>query len=115
MYETRIKTKGIPDVVPSLVLKMSIKRVVTASAVRMIAALVGISLLVYSVMLLPGLIILAIPGTVALAGKVYDEAKLIQFLRFGDPVRTGHWEDTENHIERIRIKASENRNISMTF
>ena len=115
MYETRIKTKGIPDVDPSLVLKMSIKRVVTGSAVRMIAALVGISLLVYSVMLLPGLIILAIPGTVALAGKVYDEAKLIQFLRFGDPVRTGHWEDTENRTERIRIKASENRNISMTF
>ncbi len=115
MFEARIKTQGIPDVVPSLVLKMSIKRVVTGSAVRMIAALVGISLLVYSVMLLPGLIILAIPGTVALAGKVYDEAKLIQFLRFGDPVRTGHWEDTEICTERIRIKASENRNISMTF
>ena len=115
MYEARIKTQGLPDAAPTLVLKMSIKRVMTGSAVRMIAALGGISILVYSVMLIPGLIILALPGTVALVGKVYDEAKLIQFLRFGDPVRTGHWEDTENRTERIRIKASENRNISMTF
>lgn len=115
MYEVRIKTPGIQDVAPSLVLLMSIKRVMTGSAIRMVAALGGIGLLVYSVMLLPGLIILAIPGTVALAGKVYDEAKLIQFLRFGDPVRTGHWDDAEICTERIRIKVSENRNISMTF
>lgn len=113
MYEARIKTHGIPEIVPSLVLKMSIKRVMTGSAVRMIAALAGISLLVYSVILLPGLIILVLPGTIALAGKVYDEAKLIQFLRYGEPMSTGHWEDTEICTERIRIKASENRGFTM--
>ena len=113
MYEARIKPQGIPEAAPSIMLKMSIRRVVTGSAVRIIAAVVGISLLVYSVMLLPGFIILALPGTIALAGKVYDEAKLIQFLRFGYPLRTGHWEDTEICTERIRIKVSENRGFSM--
>ena len=87
----------------------------TGSALRMVASLGGTALLVYAVSLLPGLILFVLPGMIALVGKAYDEAKLITFLRYGDPIRTEHWEDTEILTERIRISSAENRGFSMTF
>ena len=73
----------------------------TGSAVRMAASLGGTALLVYAVSLLPGLLLFMLPGMIALVGKAYDEAKLIQFLRYGDPIRTEHWEDTEKYTEKF--------------
>jgi len=85
----------------------------TTSAVKIMAALGGTSLLLYAVSLLPGLILLALPGMIALVGKVYDEAQLIQFLRYGYPIRTEHWEDTGSYTDRVRVRASDNRSLSM--
>jgi len=115
MYESQIKTRIILAVPPSMELNVFLRRVMTRSIVRLSASVVGISLIVYAGTLLPGLFLLLLPGMVALAGKVYDEANLIKFLRYGEPMIMGHLEDTETSTERVRIRSSENRNISMTF
>jgi len=81
----------------------------------MMAALGGTALLLYAVSIAPGLLIFFLPGLIALGGKVYDEAQLIHFLRYGDPIKTEHWEDTEKHTEKIRNRSFENHSFSMTF
>jgi len=115
MYDTRIRKAELPKVSHTVELNISIRRKLNRSAVRMMTAVVGTSLLVFAVSLLPGLILFVLPGMIALVGKAYDEAKLIQYLRYGDPIRTEYWEDTEVCTERIRIRSSENRSMSMTF
>ena len=113
MYDARIRKTELPQGVQPLSLNISVRRIMTTSAVKMIAALGGTTLLLYAVSLLPGFILLALPGMIALVGKVYDEAQLIQFLRYGDPIRTEHWEDSETCTDRVRVRASDNRSFSM--
>jgi len=115
MYDARIRNTGLPDVPQGVELNISIKRTLNRSAVRMMTAVAGAGLLVYAMSFLPGLIFFALPGMVALLGKVYDEARLIQYLRYGDPIRTEHWEETEKYTECIRLSSAENRSFSMTF
>jgi hypothetical protein len=115
MYDARIRKTELPDVPQGVELNISIKRTLNRSAVRMMTAVAGIGLLVYAMSFLPGLIFFALPGMVALLGKVYDEAKLIQYLRYGDPIRTERWEETEKCTESVRISSAENRSFSMTF
>ena len=74
----------------------------------MIAAIAGAVGLLYLVALVPGAIVLALPGGVAAAGKVYDEARLIQYLRYGNPINPGVWEKTD-------VSSEINRDISMQF
>ena len=115
MYDARIRKTELPDVPQGVDLNISIKRTLNRSAVRMLTAVVGTGLLVYAVSLLPGLVFFVLPGMVALLGKAYDEARLIQYLRYGEPIRTEHWEDTEKCTESIRISSADNRAFSMTF
>ncbi len=115
MYDARIRKVKLPDVPQGMELNISIKRTLNRSAVRMMTAVVGTGLIVYAMSFLPGLVFFALPGVVALLGKVYDEARLIQYLRYGEPIRTEHWEDTEKYTESIRISTAENRSFSMTF
>lgn len=115
MYDARIRKTEVPNRLQLPELNISIKRTLNHSAVRMITAAAGTGLLVYAVSMLPGLLFFALPGMIALVGKAYDEARLIQYLRYGYPINTERWEDTEKHTERIRLRSSENRGISMTF
>lgn len=88
----------------------SLDRVITGRFARLLAALGGASVLLYLGMLVPGLFLLFLPLTVAAVGKVYDEARIIKFLRYGEPLRAGHWEEVETSTESIRIKAFDIRN-----
>ena len=115
MYDARIRKTELPDVLHKMELNISIRRTLNRSAIRMTTAFVGTGLLVYAVSLLPGLILFVLPGMIALVGKAYDEAKLIHYLRYGDPIRTEHWENTEDCTERIRIRSAENRSTFATF
>ncbi|MHA2022094.1 MAG: hypothetical protein ACTSWQ_00355 [Candidatus Thorarchaeota archaeon] len=115
MYDAQIWKTKVTDRLQLLEFNIPARQVLTGSVVRMIASLGGTALLVYVVSLLPGLFLVVLPGMIALVGKAYDEAKLIQFLRYGNPIRTEHWENTEACTERIRIRSSKNRGISMTF
>jgi hypothetical protein len=81
----------------------------------MITAISGTSLILIAVTMMPGLLFLVLPGLIALSGKVYDEARLIQYLKYGEPITTENWEKTEEETERLRTLYSENRSISMTF
>ena len=115
MYNARIRKTQVPDRLRLMELNISVRKVITGSAVRIAASLGGTALLLYAVSFLPGLLLFVLPGMIALVGKAYDEARLITFLRYGDPIRTEHWEDTEKLTERIRISSAENRGFSMTF
>lgn len=115
MYDARIRKTRLPDVPPRMELNISIRRTLNRSALRMMTAVMGTGLLMYAVSLLPKLLLFVLPGMIALLGKAYDEAKLIQYLRYGDPIRTEHWENTEAHTERIRIRSAENRSNIATF
>ena len=115
MYNARIRKVEVLGILHTLELNISVRRVLTTSAVKIMTSLAGTVILVYAVSLLPGLLLFALPGMVALVGKVYDEAKLVQFLRYGDPIRTERWEDTEECTERIRVSSSQNRGIGVTF
>ncbi|MGY5859705.1 MAG: hypothetical protein RTU63_10070 [Candidatus Thorarchaeota archaeon] len=115
MYNARIRKTELPKVPHSMELNISNRQTLNRSAVRMATAVVGTGLLVFAVSFLPGLVLFVLPGMIALVGKAYDEAKLIQYLRYGDPIRTEHWENTEAHTERIRIQSAENRSSFATF
>ncbi|KXH77414.1 MAG: hypothetical protein AM326_05130 [Candidatus Thorarchaeota archaeon SMTZ-45] len=115
MYNARIKTKKTKRVAPLGNLNISLERVITGRLVRILAALAGMAGLAYLVMLVPGMIVVALPGGIAAASKVYDEARLIQYLRYGDPINPGVWETTELSTEMARIKASDNRDVSVQF
>ncbi|MFW9871377.1 MAG: hypothetical protein ACFFEL_17250, partial [Candidatus Thorarchaeota archaeon] len=75
---------------------------------RLLVALAGAIGLLYLVALMPGLFLLVLPGEIAALGKVYDEARIIRYLKYGEPLQPEHWEDTETMTERIRISASDN-------
>ena len=109
MYDARIRKTELPNVPSTTELNISIKRTLNRSSVRMLTAVAGTGLLVYAVTLLPGLFFFVLPVMIALVGKTYDEAKLIRYLRYGDPIRTEYWEDTEVYTESIRTRSSENR------
>ena len=112
MYNARIKAKDSHDVTHLDTLSFSLDRVIAGRALRIIAALAGLAGLVYLVILLPGAIVLALPGGIAVAGKVYDEARLIHYLKYGDPIDPGTWENTEIATDMAKIRASEVRNFS---
>ena len=115
MLDARIRKTEVPYKLQLPELNISLRRTLNRSAVRMTTAVAGTGLLVYAVSLLPGLLFFVLPGMIALVGKAYDEARLIQYLRYGYPLSTERWEDTEACTEKIRIRSSENRGISMTF
>lgn len=108
MYNARIKAKELHRIAPQESLSFSLNRVIAGRAARMIAAIAGAVGLLYLVALVPGAIVLALPGGVAAAGKVYDEARLIQYLRYGNPINPGVWEKTD-------VSSEINRDISMQF
>jgi hypothetical protein len=83
----------------------SLDRVIAGRSARLLAALGGTSVLLYLGVLVPGLFFLFLPLTVATLGKVYDEARIIKFLKYGDPLEPGRWENVETSTESARIKA----------
>ncbi|NHI87959.1 MAG: hypothetical protein EAX87_00465 [Candidatus Thorarchaeota archaeon] len=115
MYNARIKTKDTDDVTHIESLSFSLNRVIANRVAHMLAALAGLVILVYMVVLVPGAVVIALPGGVYAAGKIYDETRIIQYLRYGDPVDPGVWENAELSSEMARIKASENRDASRQF
>ena len=115
MYNARIKVKETFNVTPQETLSFSLNRVIAGRVVRILAAIAGTVGLLYLVALVPGAIVLALPGGVAAASKVYDEARLIQYLKYGDPVNPGNWEQVEVSTEMARIKAADERDLSKQF
>jgi hypothetical protein len=115
MYNARIKVKETHRFTPQETLSFSLNRVIAGRAVRILAAIAGTAALIYLVVLIPGAIVLALPGGVAAASKIYDEARLIQYLKYGDPINPGVWEDAELSTEMARIKALDNRDVSLQF
>ena len=83
----------------------SLNRVIAGRSARLLAALGGTSVLLYLGVLVPGLFFLFLPLTVASIGKLYDEARIIKFLKYGEPLRPGQWEKVETSTESARIKA----------
>ena len=89
--------------------------IILGRSVRMAATTVAAVIILYLVVLMPGLFFLVLPGEIALLGKGYDEARIIRLLRDGEPLIIEHWENTEYQPEGIKIRSSDNRNISLTF
>ena len=81
----------------------------------MLSAIAGLIGLVYLVALIPGAIMIALPGGLFAAGKVYDEARIIQYLRYGDPIDPGEWETAQVSVEMARIRASDDGHASRQF
>ena len=115
MYNARINAKESSYVTPRETQSFSLNRVIAGRAVRMLAAVAGTIGLLYLVALVPGAIVIALPGGVVAASKVYDEARLIHFLKYGDPINPGIWEQVEVSTEIARIRASAERDISKQF
>lgn len=115
MYNARIKAKESYTVTPHESLSFSLNRVIAGRAMRILAALAGMAGLFYLVALVPGAIVLALPGGVAAANKIYDEARLIQYLKYGDPINPGIWEQSEVSSEMARIRATFEPDISKQF
>lgn len=115
MYNARIKAKDAHDVTPVEALSFSLNRVIVNRAAYMLVALTGLVGLVYLVALIPGAIVIALPGGIAAAGKAYDEARIIHYLRYGDPVNPGVWESAEVSAEMARVRASDDRDASRQF
>lgn len=115
MYNARIKAKESYIVTPQETLSFSLNRVIAGRAVRILAALTVMAGLVYLVALIPGAIILALPGGVAASSKMYDEARLIQYLKYGDPINPGAWEQSEVSTEMARIRATFEHDITKQF
>ena len=101
-FETDTKVRIHPAAIEPV---FSLDRVIAGRTARLLAALGGTSVLVYLGVLLPGLFFLFLPLTVATLGKVYDEARIIKFLRYGEPLSPGQWEKVETSTESARIKA----------
>ena len=115
MYNARIKVKDTVNVTPQETLSFSLNRVIAGRAARILAAIVGTVGLLYLVALIPALIVVALPGGVAAATKVYEEAHLIRFLKYGDPINPGNWEQVEVSTEMARIKAAHIGDASRQF
>ena len=88
----------------------SLNRVIAGRSARLLAALGGTSVLLYLGVLIPGLFLLFLPLTIVSLGKVYDEARIIKFLRYGEPLEPGNWGEVESSTESARIKAFDIRN-----
>ena len=115
MYNARIKATETVNVAPSSTLSFSLNRVLAGRAIRMLAAMAGAAALVYLVVLVPGVIVIALPGGVAAASTVYGEVRIIQYLKYGDPINPGQWEQVELSTEMAKIKASLFHDISQQF
>ncbi|MFW9798682.1 MAG: hypothetical protein ACFFE2_16710 [Candidatus Thorarchaeota archaeon] len=115
MYNARIKAKEIHKATYVEKLNFSLNRVIAGRALRMLAAIAGAATLVYLVALVPGAIVLALPGGVAAASKVYDEARLIRYLKYGDPINPGNWEQVELATEMARVKAAHLQDLTKSF
>ncbi len=115
MYNARIKAKETYNVALYEKLDFSLNRVIAGRAVRMLAAIAGAAALLYLVAIVPGAVVLALPGGVAAASKVYDEARLIQYLKYGVPINQGQWEQVEVSTEMARIKASHIHDLGKQF
>ena len=115
MYNARIKAKDTFNVTPQETLSFSLNRVIAGRAARILAAIAGTVGLLYLVALVPGLIVVALPGGVFAATKVYEEAHLIRYLKYGDPINPGNWEDVEVSTEMARIKATHIGHASRQF
>ncbi|MFW9975932.1 MAG: hypothetical protein ACFFDQ_11735 [Candidatus Thorarchaeota archaeon] len=115
MYNARIKVNKKHRVAPFENLGFSFERLIVSRTIRILAAVAGIAGLVYLVALIPGMLVVALPGGIAAASKIYDEARLIQYLRYGDPVSPGTWELAELSAEMARIKAVDNHYVSHQF
>ncbi|MHA1963469.1 MAG: hypothetical protein ACXACG_16480 [Candidatus Thorarchaeota archaeon] len=115
MYNARIKAKETNYVTPQETLSFSLNRVIAGRALRILAAVAGTVGLLYLVALVPGAIVIALPGGIAAASKVYDEARLIHFLKYGDPINPGSWEQAEVSTEMARIKATDDSHVSKQF
>jgi hypothetical protein len=115
MFNARIKVKETQIVTPQETLSFSLNEVIAGRAIRLLEAVAGIVGLLYLVALVPGAIILALPGGIAAAGKVYDEARLIRYLKYGEPMNPGSWEDSEVSTEIARIKVSDDRDVYRQF
>ena len=115
MYNARIKVKDTFNVTPQETLSFSLNRVIAGRAVRILAAIVGTVGLLYLVALVPGLIVVALPGGIVAASKVYDETLLIRYLKYGDPINPGNWEQVEVSTEMARIEATHISDASRQF
>jgi hypothetical protein len=115
MYNARIKVKETHNVALQETLSFSLDRVIAGRVVRMLIAIAGAAALIYLVVLVPGMIVLALPGGVVAASKVYDEARLVRYLKYGDPIKPGNWEDADILSEMARIRASHIYDISKQF
>ena len=115
MYNARIKVTETLKVTPQVTLSFSLDRFIVIRAARMLVVIAGTVGLLYLVTLLPGLILVALPGGIAAAGNVYDEARLILFLKYGDPISPGKWDEVEYSTEMTRIKASYGHDVSRQF
>jgi hypothetical protein len=111
----RIKANNNPINISLLESGIDLGQIILGRSIRMavlFAASIGI---LFIVLLLPGLLFILLPGEIALLGKGYDEARIIRLLRDAEPLIVEHWEDTELQTEGIRVKSSDNRNISLIF
>ena len=81
----------------------------------MLAAFAGTVGLLYLVALIPGAIVIALPGGIVAASKIYDEARLIHYLKYGDPINPGTWEQVEVSTEMARIRAFDDRDVTKQF
>lgn len=115
MYNARIKAKETGNVTLIDAPSFSLDRVIAGRAVRMLAAMAGAAVLVYLVMIFPGAILIALPGGIAAAGKVYDEARIIQYLKYGDPINPGQWEQLDLVTDMNRAKAAHLHDVSKQF
>ena len=106
-FETDIEVSIRPTAIDPV---FSLDRVIAGRSARLLAALGGTSVLLYLGVLIPGLFFLFLPLTIAAIGKVYDEARVIKFLKYGEPLRPGHWDEVESSTESARIKAFDIRN-----
>lgn len=115
VINARIKANSNPVQLSLAESGIDLGRIILGRRARMAAAMAAAVIILYLVALMPGLFFLVLPGEIALLGKGYDEARIIRLLRDGEPLIIEHWEDTEYQTEGIRIKSSDNRNISLTF
>jgi hypothetical protein len=71
--------------------------------IKIALAVMGSIALLVPVITLPGLLLIVLPGEVALLGTVYDEVQLIQYVKQYRQLKSGSWEDTQSAAELARI------------
>jgi hypothetical protein len=114
MINERILVNKYHHNLPLAISGINLDQIILDRSIRMFGAIMVAISLLYLVALLPGLFFLILPGEIAILGKGYDEGKVIHLLRYGESLMIECWEDTESQTEGIRIKSSDNRNITLT-